>query len=59
MMIRDPATRALNQMWAEEREDADEEKGCLPPVVPSIGESMAVRLLRAKASSWSNVNALG
>ena len=57
-MIRDPATRALNQMWAEEREDADEEKGSLPHVVPSIGESMAVRLLRAKASSWSNLNAL-
>ena len=51
-MIRDPATRALNQMWAEEREDVDEEKGSLPHVVPSIGESMAVRLLRAKASSW-------
>ena len=47
-MIRDPATRALNQMWAEEREDVDEEKGSLPHVVPSIGESMAVRLLRAK-----------
>ena len=57
-MIRDPATRALNQMWAEEREDVDEEKGSLPHVVPSIGESMAVRLLRAKASSWSNLNAL-
>ena len=51
-MIRDPATRALNQMWAEEREDADEEKGSLPHVVPSIGESMAVRLLRAKARNW-------
>ena len=50
-MIRDPATRALNQMWAEEREDVDEEKGSLPHVVPSIGESMAVRLLRAKAST--------
>ena len=45
-------------MWAEEREDADEEKGSLPHVVPSIGESMAVRLLRAKASNWSNVNAV-
>jgi len=52
-MIRDPATRALNQMWAEEREDADEEKGSLPHVVPSIGESMAVRLLRAKGRAWS------
>ena len=50
-MIRDPTTRALNQMWAEEREDGDEEKESLPHVVPSIGESMAVRLLRAKASN--------
>ena len=57
-MIRDPATRALNQMWAEEREEADDEKGSLPSVVPSIGESMAVRLLRAKASNWSSVNAV-
>merc|ERR1719339_454807 len=52
-MIRDPATRALNQMWAEEREDVDEEKESLPSVVPSIGESMAVRLLRAKGRAWS------
>ena len=55
-MIRDPATRALNQMWAEEREEADDEKGSLPSVVPSIGESMAVRLLRAKASNWSSMD---
>merc|ERR1712080_624288 len=52
-MIRDPATRALNQIWAEEREDGDEEKESLPHVVPSIGESMAVRLLRAKGRGWS------
>ena len=50
-MTRDPATRALNAMWAENREDVDDET--LPPVVPSIGENMAVRLLRAKASTWS------
>ena len=57
-MTRDPATRALNAMWAENREDedVDDEKGSLPPVVPSIGENMAVRLLRAKASTWSNLN---
>ena len=56
-MTRDPATRALNAMWAETREDedVDDEKGSLPPVVPSIGENMAVRLLRAKASTWSNL----
>jgi len=53
-MIRDPATRALNQMWAEEREDGEEEKeSFLPHVVPSIGDSMAVRLLRAKGRAWS------
>ena len=58
-MTRDPATRALNEMWAEEREDAEEEKESLSScIVPSIGESMAVRLLRAKASNWSNANAL-
>ena len=57
-MTRDPATRALNAMWAENREDVDvdDEKGSLPPVVPSIGENMAVRLLRAKASTRSNLN---
>ena len=54
-MSRDPATRALNEMWAEEREDAEEEKSC---IVPSIGESLAVRLLRAKASKWSNADGL-
>ena len=56
-MIRDPATRAPNAMWAENREDedVDDEKGFLPPVVPSIGENMAVRLLRAKASTLSNL----
>ena len=54
-MSRDPATRALNEMWAEEREDADSLPSCL---VPSIGETMAVRLLRAKASKWLNVNGL-
>ena len=54
-MTRDPATRALNAMWAENREDedVDDEKGS--PVVPSIGENMAVRLLRAKASTWLNL----
>jgi len=49
-MSRDPATRALNEMWAEEREDADSLPSCL---VPSIGETMAVRLLRAKGRAWS------
>ena len=51
-MIRDEATRALNQLWAEEtekEEDAEVVVGDLKTiVVPSIGESMAVRLLRAK-----------
>ena len=55
-MTRDPATRALNAMWAENREDEDVDDETLPPVVPSIGENMAVRLLRAKASTWSNLN---
>ena len=57
-MIRDEATRALNQLWAEEsekEEDAEVVVGDLNTiVVPSIGESMAVRLLRAKV-----VNGLG
>ena len=51
-MIRDEATRALNQLWAEEtekEEDVEVVVGDLKTiVVPSIGESMAVRLLRAK-----------
>ena len=55
-MTRDPATRALNAMWAENRDDEDVDDETLPPVVPSIGENMAVRLLRAKASTWSNLN---
>ena len=57
-MIRDEATRALNQLWAEEsekEEDVEVLVGDLNTiVVPSIGESMAVRLLRAKV-----VNGLG
>jgi len=52
-MTRDPATRALNAMWAENREDEDVDDETLPPVVPSIGENMAVRLLRAKGRAWS------
>ena len=51
-MSRDEATRALNQLWAEEtekEEDVEVVVGDLKTiVVPSIGESMAVRLLRAK-----------
>ena len=51
-MSRDEATRALNQLWAEEtekEEDAEVVVGDLKTiVVPSIGESMAVRLLRVK-----------
>jgi len=47
----------LNQLWAEEtekEEDAEVVVGDLKTiVVPSIGESMAVRLLRAKGRSWS------
>ena len=57
-MSRDEATRALNQLWAEEsekEEDVEIVVGDLNTlVVPSIGESMAVRLLRAKV-----VNGLG
>ena len=54
-MSRDEATRALNQLWAEEsekEEDVEVLVGDLNTiVVPSIGESMAVRLLRAKVAN--------